>query len=95
MERRVPSKIIFCELRLVAAFCLNPQEVVAFDLLYFLSLCHGWGKLENCHQQGHEPKATSFLHCFPLRLRMQQAHHFFVALPLCQVVRCFASVERS
>ena len=37
----------------------------------------------------------SFLPCFPPKHRMQQAHHFLVAMVLRQVVRCLASVDRS
>ena len=70
------------------------------------ALFHGWGKACKLSPTrswikgyifftAQECMPTSFLHCFLLRLRMQQAHHFFVAPTLCQVVRCFASVDRS
>ena len=105
MERQVPSKFFFCELRLVAAYSMSPWGVIVFWSFICLIVLP-WGKLASCRQQGHETKLmsfllpqvfipSSFLHCFPPRHRMQQAHLFFVAPTLRHVIGCLASVDRS
>jgi len=86
----------FFELRLVAAHRTCPWGVIFPLLLYVSSSC----------QQGHESKVTlllpqvffglyNFFNCFPLRHRMQQVNHPFMASIFRQLGGCLASVGRA